>query len=168
MRGGTQKTREQGKEEGNQAFKDCLFIHVPWQNVENCALSALGNSPELFKSDLDKRQSLFSIRGWSSALNCNAILVPLPPLLFLFWAFWSSAQHFQYLPLTRWFEIRVFTKVLGLSKPACSPHCWALKQIIRNDGRAAPHLKSQFAQITWKGMPFWTGGWPESSCKLTF
>lgn len=62
---------------------------------------------------------------WTSNLIPHKRLMPCSvfwylfcALRFLFCSFWSSAQHSHYLCPTRWFGIRVFTKVLGLSNPA--------------------------------------------------
>lgn len=59
------------------------------------------------------RQSLF-VTAWIE------ILVFIS-LCFLFWSFWSSAQHFYYWPLTRWLEIRVFKKGIRVKQ-----HCLVL------------------------------------------
>lgn len=115
------------KEKRESRFKDALCCQT-------------GNSQlQVFKSDLDKCQSRSPIRGWSSALNCDAILVffyspppllPLQALLILGPAFPVSASDQMVWNKSIYKGIRAKRPRLVL---LAAKHC---KQITREGGSA--------------------------------
>lgn len=135
------------------------YIHILWPSA------ASWKSLKLFEFHLDKCQSLFPIRGCSSALNCNVFFFTL---CFLFWSFWSSVQHSHNLPPTRWFEIRVFTKVLGLSNPClvllAAGH-W--NKSLGTMKAQSFSLKDQVTQITGKSKEILHWSWSSARLNLS-
>lgn len=130
--------------------------------------SASGNFLELFKSDLDKCQSLFPIRGWRSALNCNSGLFSPPPLpllvlLILSPTFPLSASDQMVWNKSIYKGIRVKQPCLVLL---------AAKHWNKSLGMMKAQsfsLNDQVTQPAWKGMSFYSGpdpGW-SSSCQNT-
>lgn len=130
--------------------------------------SASGNFLELFKSHLDKCQSLFPIRGWRSALNCNSGLfsppaLPLLVLLILSPTFPLSASDQMVWNKSIYKGIRVKQPCLVLL---------AAKHWNKSLGMMKAQsfsLNDQVTQPAWKGMSFYSGpdpGW-SSSCQNT-
>lgn len=129
--------------------KNCVHSHLVTQRGSS-VLSASGNSLELLKSDLLNCQSLLPIRGWSSALNCNAILLFFfPPFCFLFWSFLILSPTFPVSASDQMVWNKSIYKGIRVKQP-----CFVLftakhrKQIIRNEESTQLLLKVKFTQMT--------------------